>query len=482
MISCDEFHDGTKILLKKTGKRFPVFFSEYINATHNYMKKFNCKPIFAQDMLFPRQVPWYVNGPANGPKDALETLDLISKDTSIVMWKYNYDPEYPHLTTLNNKKFTDVWCAPWFDPAGTAALSKRCYELKMKLFGTSWWYYPQIQGYPTVGEFAWNAANPVVRENSYYDSIMDHYYFTAKRLPEGVKTTPAKIVSGRDIPQDKAEKYRKISPLFAQPKMFDDPALLITEILPPWDFKKLAEEGNLGITFGDSPLLQTRKKYLYNNALRDVNSLVFYDKNFGKSTKSNIYGAEMAVVGNKVVKLSGRAQGMPELEKGNMAIPENGTVFSFHGTLKPVSGRLTRNLLIKEGMTVRLFKLPPADAKKTTAKAIVCRFSGKKPNVRIYVTAMMPFKQRTSLAIYRIDSATRGKPRTLNSNNLLSGGDPGNSLYTYSVVKTNDNSINPVYCIEYRARTKAEYPRHAVFSVRNDGVASGFTVLGAEEF
>ena len=133
-------------------------------------------------------------------------------------------------------------------------------------------------------------------------------------------------------------------------------------------------------------------------------------------------------------------------------------------------------------MSVKLYRLPSQKMPKTPAKAIVCRFSGKKPNVRIYVTSTMPFKQRESLALLRIDSTTRGKTITFNSNQLLSGGAPSSSGCNFSVVKSNDMTINQVICIEYNAKSPKEYPKRAVFTARQGGAISGFTVLGAEEF
>ena len=162
-IGCDEFHDGMKLLKEVTNKSYPEYFSNYLNRVREYLKTKKCEPIVWQDMFFPHQNPWYLNGPANGPADALKTLDYLPKDYEIAMWKYNYDPVYPHLVTLKEKGFTNLWTAPWYSPEGTAALSKKCYDLKAKLMGTTWWVHAQMQGIPTVGEFAWNAANPTLR-------------------------------------------------------------------------------------------------------------------------------------------------------------------------------------------------------------------------------------------------------------------------------------------------------------------------------
>lgn len=482
-VGCDEFHDGMKILMEKSGKSFPVLFSDYINEVEKYMSKRNCKAIFAQDMFFPHQTPWYLNGPANGPADASQTFDLISKKTSFIMWKYGFSKDYPHLNTLKEKGFEDVWAAPWYDPVPTANLCKQTYKRGLKLLGTTWWTHPQQQGIPTVGEFAWNAANPKVRPNSYYDAIIDHYYFSGNKSLKKIQTTPAEVLNGKELPENFAAQYTKVSPLFKAAKMFDAPELLIKEIPQPWDFKKIAaEEKSIGVTFGTCPLIQVRDKVGINK-VRDVKELTFYTPEYGKTTRTNVYGAEVAVVNGVVTKASGRAMDIPEFERGAMAIPADGVVFSFHGKIKPVAGRLTRNLYVNEGMAVKLYKMPDPAIKKTTAKALIARFSGKKPNVRVYVSTIMPVVTRASLSVFRTDTVSgRGKNMNFTANRLLSGDAPRLGNFTFSAVKTGNDNINPVICIEYRAKSREEYPVRMVFTALKQGASSGFTVLGAEEF
>ena len=481
-VGCDEFHDGMKILMAKSGKSFPVLFSDYINTVEKYMAKRNCKGIYAQDMMFPRQIPWYVNGPANGPADALKTLDLIPKDTNIVMWKYDYSKNYPHLVTLKEKGFENVWNAPWYDPVPTAQLCRQTYKRGQKLLGTTWWTHPQNQGIPTVGEFAWNASKLQIRPASYYDEIIDHYYFSGRKRLKKIQSVPAEIVNGRSLPENAAKEFAKVSALFSSARMFDAPELLIHEIPQPWDFKKLAAEGRLGVTFGTSPLIQTRDKVGINSN-RDVNSLTIYTPEYGRTTRTNVSGAEIAVVNGVVAKASGRAKNMLEFERGGMVIPKDGVVLSFHGTLKPVSGRLTRNLYIEEGMAVKLYKMPDPAIKKTTANALIARFSGKKPNVRVYVSTVMPVMPRAALSCFRVDTVSkRGTTMNFTANRLLSGDAPSAENITFSAVKTGNNNINPVICIEYCAKNKSEYPVRMVFTALKQGAASGFTVLGAEEF
>ena len=480
-VGCDEFHDGMKILMKKSGKSFPVLFSDYINEVNKYMAKRNCKAIYAQDMMFPRQKPWYVNSPANGPADALKTLDLISKETSVVMWKYNFTKTYQHLDTLKEKGFNDVWAAPWYSPLPTSMLCKESYKRKLKLLGTTWWYHPQQQGIPIVGEFAWNAANAKVQPDSYYDEIIDHYYFSGRKELKKPQSKPAEILGGKALPESAAKEFAEISPLFSAAKMFDAPELLMQEIPQPWDFQKIAADGRLGVTFGNSPLIQTRDKVGFNRP-RSAKELVIYTPAYGKTTRTNEFGAETAVVNGIVSKASGRAMDRNEYERGSMPIPADGVVFSFHGTIKPVSGRLTRNLNIRPGMKIRLYKMPDPAIKKTTASALIARFSGKKPGVRVYVSTLMPVIPRANLAMFRADTVSgRGKGMNFNANRLLSGDAVFNGNFTFSAVKTGNYNINPVICIEYRAKNREEYPVRMVFTALKQGAVSGFTLLGAEE-
>lgn len=485
MIGCDEFQDGVKILVQKTGKSFPQFFSDYINACNSHLAKRSCSPLYAQDMVFPRQKPWYVNGPANGPQDALQTLDLIPKNTNFVMWKYGYDSEYPHITTLQGKGFKNVWAAPWYEPIPTAALCKRAYETGCRLFGTTWWYYPQQQGVSTVGEFAWNAANPVVRPDEYYDDIVDHYYFSRKEPAKSCKTTPAEVVGGVAVPQEAAEKFSKISPLFKQPRTYDAPELRIKELPAGKTLQELVEIGRIGMTFGNSPIIKHRPVVKL-NAPRGVKELIFYDKKYGKTTRTNPFGAEITIVGDTVTEVTGRVIGRTDIKQGNSDIPENGYVISFHGKIRPTTARLSRNFNVRKGDKVKYYLMPDPSIKKTTAPAIICRFSGKKPNVRIYVSTLMPVnfegETKANFTNFRFDTKTRGKSRTFGSNHLLSGGAATDRNLTLSAVKHKIDGINPVVCIEYRAADKSEYPVRAVFTALKEGAISGFTVLGAEEF
>jgi hypothetical protein len=294
-------------------------------------------------------------------------------------------------------------------------------------------------------------------------------------------TTPAKVVGGKALPEDAAKEFCKVSPLFASARMFDDPVLLLKEIPQPWDFQKIAAEGRVGVTFGDSPLIQTRKNFGINKT-RAVNSLTFYTPEFGKTTNTNIFGAEIAVVNGIVSKASARAMDRNEYETGNMPIPQDGAVFSFHGKIKPVSGRLTRNLCINKGMAVKLYKMPDPEIKKTAAKTITAKFSGKKSTVRVYVSTLMPVIQREAFAMFRVDTVSgKGKVMSFNANRLLSGDAVYQNNCTFSAVKTGNNNLNPVICIEYRANSKEEYPVRMSFNPRKNGAMSGFTVLGAEE-
>ena len=480
-IGCDEFHDGMKILMKKSGKSFPKLFSDYINECNNYLAKRQCSPIYAQDMLFPRQKPWYVNGPANGPADALQTLDRISKETHIMMWKYTVDPEFAHIGTLQSKGFKNVWAAPWYDPEATAALCKKAYETNCRLLGTTWWYYPQQQGIPTVGEFSWNAANPALKPNSYYDELIDHYFFHRREPAGNIKTTPAQVVGGTAVPQDKAALFSKISPLFSAPRTFDAPELRIKELPDVRTPQELAATPHLGMTFGDSPVILHRNIIRY-NTIRSAKELVIYDRSYGKTTRTNPFGAEITIVGDTVTDATSRAVGRYDTRAGNSPIPENGYVLSFHGQIRSVNARLTRELTIRPGKKIKFYQMPDPAIKKTTAKAMICKFSGKKPNVRIYVTTLMPVNPRVNFTCFRFDSRQRGKNFLFGTNRLLSGGAPATGQLHFSAVPHKVDGANPVICIEYRAANKSEYPVRAVFTALKEGAISGFTVLAAEEF
>ena len=480
-IGCDEFHDGVKLLKEVTNKSYPEYFSNYLNRVREYLKTKKCEPIVWQDMFFPHQKPWYLNGPANGPADALKTLDHLPKDYEIGMWKYNYDPVYPHLVTLKEKGFTNLWAAPWYSPEGTAALSKKCYEYKAKLMGTTWWVHAQMQGIPTVGEFAWNAANPILRSPDFYDKIIDHTFFAPRTHDIFVKATPARISGGKILcEKDISGTVNFLGEKFTSGNMLDDPALLLQEIPMPWDLKKITSEGNLAVSFGNSMMLYQRKNNKLNQP-RTMGDLIIYTPEFGKTTRANTYGTEIAIVDGKISNLSGSTKGSLEFEKGNMAIPENGFVLSYHGRITSVIGRLSRDMYLKKGLAVRFFKTPDEKLKKTAAKPVVCRFSGKKPNFRIYVTTKYPVKLRTRLANMRVDTFGQSEKWMIGANRMFSGDYARNGKFSCSTVPQSDN-VNPVICIEYYANDKKSYPRKAVFIPQRDGAVSGFTVLAAEEF
>ena len=480
-IGCDEFHDGMKLLKEVTNKSYPEYFSNYLNRVREYLKTKKCEPIVWQDMFFPHQNPWYLNGPANGPADALKTLDYLPKDYEIAMWKYNYDPVYPHLVTLKEKGFTNLWTAPWYSPEGTAALSKKCYDLKAKLMGTTWWVHAQMQGIPTVGEFAWNAANPTLRSPEFYDKIIDHTFFAPRTHDIFVKATPAKVSGGKKLCEKEiAEAVNFTGKKFTSGNMFDDPALLLQEIPMPWDLKKITSEGNFAVSFGNSMQLYQRKNNKLNQP-RAMGDLIIYTPEFGKTTHANTYGTEIAIVDGKISNLSGSTKGSLEFEKGNMAIPENGFVLSYHGRITSVIGRLSRDMYLKKGIAARFFKTPDENLKKTTAKPVVCTFSGKKPNFRIYVTTKHPVKLRTKLANMRVHTFGNPEKWVISANLMFSGDYARHEKFSFSAVPQSDD-VNPVICIEYYANDKKSYPRKAVFSPMRDGAVSGFTVLGAEEF
>ncbi|MBQ4313882.1 MAG: hypothetical protein IJC21_00405 [Lentisphaeria bacterium] len=113
---------------------------------------------------------------------------------------------------------------------------------------------------------------------------------------------------------------------------------------------------------------------------------------------------------------------------------------------------------------------------------MICKFSGKKPNVRIYVTTLMPVNPRVNFTCFRFDSRQRGKNFLFGTNRLLSGGAPATGQLHFSAVPHKVDGANPVICIEYRAANKSEYPVRAVFTALKEGAISGFTVLAAEEF
>ena len=507
----DEFDlkDGLKLLAKATGGRsFADYYSEFINKTYTHMKEKNgCLIEIAHDMLFPRSDPWYIMHPANGPEDALKVLDRIPKDIWISMWKYSFHPEYTHLAILKSKGFTNVNGGMWFRPVPSAIMARRCYEMKYHVRANMFSNNPHQQGLPIQGEFAWNASQEYIRSQSNYTSdrftvrslawynALDDWYFYGRpsTLPRK-NIVPVNPEGGNPPSAEQLEKLIKINPLFAAAKGFNLPEYQPKKLLPPWDFKEMEKNktlSRLALHFNNSINLMIPKSIQLNSDRRPVSSMtIFTPDHKSPTTGTNVYGAEFAVNRKgEITVISPRGWGAytNNEEKGNMAIPKDCTVFSLHGWM------LGKNFRINYNDRFELLLLP--DLKKRSlgkeVPPIVCRFSGQKPNARIYVTILRPMVIKSLLGFLRMDTVKeKGQSYQFTGKRLLHAGNPKHGSWTffmwrrdqYTDLPKTEWEPYPIIALEWRTPKGEAYPKQAVFSAKNTAFLAGFTVLGAEEF
>ena len=487
MIGCDEFHDGLKMLEKSTGKSMPEYFSEFLLRTDAHMRERNqCRIIIWQDMLFEQQVPWFINAPSNGPKGAEQVMDKLPADFPIAMWKYEWDPVYPQLKALRERGFTDLWCAPWFNPRACAALSRQAYEAGTKVLGTTWWIHPHAQGIPTVAEFAWNAAGGKLRSDDFYDAVIDHFYYGRGTAvpPENVRAVP--VFGGGDPGAQWKALVSAVdsAPVrFTAPRTFETPETALQELEWPWDFKRLEAEGKLGrlLLAIDSSAALLRPEKPAVNRPRAAGSFVFYTPEWGKSTGSNFFGSEIAVTDGRVSALSGR-ETRYEDEKGNMAIPVNGVVFSRHGKqFRNSTNRPGRGWKPALGDRVRLFLEPEPGA--FAAQNIRVPFSGERRRAMLFLATRRPVEPEARLAAFRMDTATGAETAAgLMGWRFLVANDQQLGNWRFHLLPGTDRrTMNPVLCLEWCGEA-GSLPKQAIITSTAAGEASGLTVLGAMEF
>lgn len=423
-IGSDEFHDGAPLLEKKLKQKTSEYYPEFLSRTADHLAKMGIKTCAWHDMMVDKKKHTTRFGitteAANG---SAGTLEKIPSNISIMYWEYGYLDRYPVLEEIRARKpDNEIWVTVWADPEGMEHLLKAARSMGItKVLGSIWGYSPHRIGIPSTAEFAWNLKNPWKKDKKFFDGCNDRLFYSR---PGGMPTTP-----GRSL-------------------LPDGKPFLIAPDLPPkelpaaWNPQDLAKKKILIHIPGSFEWAHPLAVHV--DQPRDGNGLWFYTPAWGKSTRTNIWGQEIAVVNGVITHVSGSVHRSRCYETGDMEIPRDGAVLSMRGIFD-ARYRRTGDLagLALPGKTMKIYEIPwilPSDTP-------ICRIAlpSGTLHLRLILTVRRPFDRKAFLAELSVVNENRKSVCRLNGRDFITTG-PLPSGWTRYLISSGEH---PVIGLEY---------------------------------
>ena len=342
-IGTDEFHRVLKQIETLSGKKCEEYYPEYVNKVNRHLKKFKMQTVIYHDMLGPGgRYKWPIET-LNGPKGAIKMLEKFDKDVIVAYWNYFHAYDYPFIKDLKAAKFKTIWFTGWYGHHGIRELYKLGNKLKSPLFTTQWSAIPAKNEFVHGAEFSWNVNSSKTQDD--FNDINNYLFYRRKAGQEPVRNFEiAKLQGGIPLFKEYQEKLQKrfgkqpsvlangIPMNFSQGRNFA-PLRKVEEV--SWSkIEELAKNKQLkSYTFYTPNTIVKRvigsKSGV--NEKREKQKVIFYTPKQGLSTNTNNRGVEFSINNQgKVLELSGNCYGKSGDEKGNMTIPKDGLVISWH--------------------------------------------------------------------------------------------------------------------------------------------------------
>lgn len=496
-IGTDEFDKYLKEIEKACGKPHSEFYPEFVNRVNRHLKPYGTQTIIYHDMLGPGGLHKWPEETLAGPKDAMETLKKFDKDINVAYWNYFHSNTYPFLKDLADAGFKTVWCATWFGEEPVKALYQRAYVGKMPVLATHWSGSPTANVFVHGSEYSWNIAKDSPKTRYDFEDLNEFFFYGRNdKLPVG-SAEFVELSGGMEPPAAFRQAIEKrfggsqasasgIPVKFSGMKTLSPPDWAPPEIPKPWNFAEIERNGgldNLLMFTNHSVGTRSLGKNVLLNKPREKQSFVIYDSSFDKSTGTDRRGAEWAVdATGKILKLSGNSRNRTGDETGDMAIPENGFVFSMYGAQPCFYTYRGYSFfpMLREGDILYL-RRPVKSAPKVPS--VTGKLNPDLGNVTIFLTTIRPM---TSLLGQIRLNFTDDSSRTLLlysdiffSAPLKRGFVDCDRYLAWSMVRY---GLQPVVALEWKAEHTPAALKSVTISAEPEGVAAGLTVLGVTQY
>lgn len=494
-IGTDEFHHAALLLEEKLGRPGEEFYPEFLNRVCAAMRAKGIEIAAWHDMMVDRNDPRFRNarnyklGAVNGFPKVVEKLD---PDINIMYWNYGLPPggKYLDLIDLHSRGAKKIWVTTFYTPAAARALFSAGRSLGVTHFlGSIWGFRSHQAGFPSTAEYAWNSQAPQ-RSAEHFNAFNDNFFYArSSRWPQASQALawesvpppppgcaevlkqrfPGQTLSAFGLTFDLSTPY-----VFAHPGATPPP-----EIPPPWDFAALA---------ATNFIFQPAKSFewgipqaVYLNQERLDNGIYIYTPAFGPETKTNIYGQEIALVGDTVQQISGSLEYSTAYEMGSMAIPADGYVFSCRA-LFPKSNRRAGDLAraVQVGQRIILRQIPTAPP----PQSVTLKLSGEKQNCILLLTTLYPFfrDQKQVDVVLKFRDGSRSSS-SFAGRDYLSGRTPEGPWQRWLVRPADGEGANAVLAVEWQQPAgSALVPVELTVTATPAAIQSGLSILAAAEY
>ena len=489
-IRTDEFYNELELLKKATGKSFPQFYSEFLNRCIRHFAPRGTKIMVCQDMWVPART---LLEESNGDKDAAELLKLVDKDIAICYWRYDFS-RFTWLKKFHDHGFRDLWVMPWYKPEPTRLLIGEGVKYGAKVFAGIWSEPGQNNGLPAIAEYAWNPkAAPC--QIPRLDQASDYLFYSRGTKIPARQPTVLKPQGG--VPASLPDTVRQLKNDSGIPSDFSSavkfpgkPDWIRLDSVPP--LLELARNGQLQkITFGvkGCPMRIRFRTYGINRA-RGWKEIIFYTPEFGKSTKTNIYGYEFSLSGRKVKKVDLRFSAPESLpNSGNFPIEKEVLTISRHGLNfyddpRPFY-RQSNNLAdrIRPGTELEFYQ--DVKGEPATGK-ISFPLPESRDRIVLYLQAGGPiaWNTRAAVVVLKTRSGKQAKHPVPGFHWYVSGYNHrmGRHIYLPWIDELNRNQLFPVVAVDYPGKLNGEPVVSVTILPTGDSADMDLTVLGATAY
>ena len=495
-IGTDEFHRVLKEIERLSGKKCEEYYPEYVNKVNRHLKKFKMHTVIYHDMLGPGgRYKWPIET-LNGPKGAMEMLKKFDKDVIVAYWNYFHAYDYPFIKDLVAAGFKTIWFTGWYGQHGIKTLYNVGNKLKSPLFTTQWSAIPAKNEFVHGAEFSWNVNSPKTQDD--FNDINNWLFYNRKdgQLYNS-EFEIAPLTGGIPLYKDYKEKLLKRfgnqTKLFANGIPIDlakgrnFTSIRNVEELS-WDKVEELQKSNKlkNYTFYTPNTIVKRvigsKSGV--NVKREKQKVIFYTPKIGQSTNTNNRGVEFSInKEGKVLDLSGNCYGKSGDEKGNMTIPKDGLVVSWHEAQPCFFFRsYSFYQTLKKNDKLILGKRSNLGA---TRQIIKGSFSKPKKGAVVFISAVKPLDPARILRINF--NLSNGKSQVVNvlgtefisAPNILLDNPKWNTYLPFSMVRY---GLFPILAIELQQKDNEPKITNVSIQATSAALEAGVSILGITGF
>lgn len=292
--------------------------AQHITRVNEIVKRHNARMIMWHDMLLTTEAVQIATALGGPPLNCWEAVDDISRDVIINFWLYDFYPVHAPGPEFFTARGFEVWLSPWMVPE---AMCDYAAEYDMSILETTWCgpFYdltmpPLLHG---MGTTAYRRANPAPEVSS--DSAI------LRAVKAFTPTLPLETGQLTQVPLPYSPADDWVSRLPSRLTLSGS----VIDVMPQ---QPLQLEASLGqrLKTAKYPLRVVRADGVgYEldgvNCPRGEGALILYTEAIGATSGTNIFGMEIAGVGNVITDVPPDVYGI-----GNQPIPPGGFVLSAH--------------------------------------------------------------------------------------------------------------------------------------------------------